>query len=165
MLNLSTVKTPNIYAIIGRSEMKKLIKEASKTLFTEQNELNNVVWISFTDPNKSFLYNSILFKDSIKIRCWDVEEEFLSYKPISEEDILKLYNFIISYKDKKFIINCEAGQSRSSAVGLFIEYINRDMFMYKKWSHFPSKILAHERYSPNMYILNKLKEIYEKEEK
>jgi len=112
VLNLNTVKTPNIYAIIGRSEMKKLIKEASKIPLTEQNDLNSLVWISFTDPNKSFLYNSIHFKDSIKIRCWDIEEEFLGYKPISEEDLLKLYNFIIHYRDKKFIINCEAGQSR-----------------------------------------------------
>ena len=37
--------------------------------------------------------------------------------------------------------------------------------MYKKWSHFPSKVLAYKRYSPNMYIFNKLKEIYEKEDK
>lgn len=149
---MNTIKTYNIEAIIGRSEMKYFLKN---------NEQSDLVWISITDPNINFLYQSCTFKDTLKLRFWDVEEDFLGYKKASKEDLDKIYDFVMKHKDNKFIINCEAGKSRSSAIGLFIEYISRDFFMYEKWEHFPSRILQNERYTPNMYIFNELRTRYE----
>lgn len=155
-MKFNSVSTYNIEAIIGRSEMKQFLK---------YNNHSDLIWISFTDPNKNFLYQSCTFKDTLKLRFWDVDEDICGYKKASKEDLDKIYNFILKYRNEKFIINCEAGQSRSSAVGLFIEYINRYMFIYDKWEHFPSKILQHERYIPNMYIFNELRNRYDKENK
>ena len=59
-------------------------------------------------------------------------------------------------KDRVFLINCEAGVSRSAAIGLAIEYLLRDKELYQKWEYFPSKILQHWRYTPNMTVFNKI---------
>ena len=74
--------------------------------------------------------------------------------PINLIQAKEIYDFIMKNKNSEFLINCEAGVSRSAAVGLAIEYLLRDKGFYPKWEQFPSKVLQHWRYQPNMNVFN-----------
>ena len=152
MEGLVTCKGNNIYAIIGRDEIQ--------TLDMKFNHLkqfpNDLCFISLSDPNKDFIKTDNYFKDELKLKFWDIEEDFNDYKIITDIQSKQIYDFIMKNKDSEFLINCEAGVSRSAGVGLAIEYLLRDFDFYEKWEHFPSKVLQHWRYAPNMTVFNKI---------
>lgn len=152
MEGLVTCKGNGIFAIIGRNEIQSLDME-----FNNLREFSkDLCFISLSDPNKYFIKTNDYFKDELKLKFWDVEEEIGNYAPIHLIQAKQIYDFIIKNKHSEFLINCEAGVSRSAGVGLAIEYLLRDFELYPKWEHFPSKVLQHWRYQPNMTVFNKI---------
>lgn len=155
MENLVTCRGNRIYAIIGREEIQS--EDFNNDFYSNINLFpNELCFISLSDPNKEFIKTDNYFKDELKLKFWDVEEEIGNYAPIHLIQAKQIYDFIIKNKDSEFLINCEAGVSRSAGVGLAIEYLLRDFDLYPKWEHFPSKVLQHWRYCPNMTVFNKI---------
>ena len=155
--NVFSIQTDLVKAIISRSE----IIEYSKNKFENLNKDDKTVLISITDPNNDLLSNDILnqFKDSLCVQFWDIEEQIGNYEPINDEITLKILNFIEKHKTNNFIIHCEAGISRSAAIGLAIFYIcqfkhiDKDVFLNND-----NPLKEHIRYYPNMFVFNRIVE-------
>jgi hypothetical protein len=91
-------------------------------------------WISVGQPDYrghsyEHVVNECLDKlNSLKIKFWDLEEpcpgnpgdEETLYPP-SALDAKQIVDFIKDNEGKNFIVNCEAGISRSGAICLFLE--------------------------------------------
>lgn len=146
--NIYTLHNNLIEAIISRSEL-----ENSFVLFDKEASL-----ITIRDPGTKPVSKQVIeyFKNYITIDFWDVEEDFASYKVIDKEKSILLHDFIIN--NNKFIINCEAGKSRSAGVGMAIECIkNFDSELYFHQIGF-SSVKEHPRYIPNRYVYKSIVE-------
>ena len=153
--NLVTCKGNGIFAIIGRDELESYPSYDEPynyiSLFPK-----DLCFITISDINRDNINHSNHFANTLELKFWDIEEDIGNYKIITDEQAKQIYDFIVKNKDKEFLINCEAGVSRSAGVGLAIEYLLRDKDLYEKWEHFPSKVLQHWRYQPNMTVFNKI---------
>lgn len=102
------------------------------------------------------------FKDSLRVKFWDIEEDSNEYKVIPDDIAKQIQDFIIKNTDNKFIVHCRAGQSRSAGVGKAIECINH-FDVDKKYDYqtsFNSEISKHSRYSPNLTVFDKIVKKY-----
>ena len=164
---VQTISTNTIEAIISRNEMKCAIYQ---NIIDKQ----NLVLISIGEPTEKpggCLQDIKLsdedvkdFKDSLRVAFWDIEEDFGDYKIITDEQAKTLQDFIIKNKENRFIINCQAGKSRSAAVGKAIECITTfgigDEAKYNYKTCFNSEISAHSRYCPNLTVFDKIVKEY-----
>lgn len=153
MKNLATAKGNGIYAIIGRDEIESY-PSYDKPYNYIKDFPNDLCFITISDPDKENIDDKGHFLDILKLKFWDIEEEIGRFMPINLIQAKEIYDFIMKNKNSEFLINCEAGVSRSAAVGLAIEYLLRDKGFYPKWEQFPSKVLQHWRYQPNMTVFN-----------
>lgn len=150
-----TVSTSNIYAIVGRWDLQYEFENHSVDNIRKLPK--DLAYINIYEPTLEPIEDYNHFKDKLQISFYDVEEEWTDkIKPLTDSQGKEIYDFILKNKNIKFLINCEAGISRSAGVGLAIEYLFRDKFLYPKWEHFPSKVLQHKRYIPNMEVFNKI---------
>jgi predicted protein tyrosine phosphatase len=156
----NTISTATIEAIISRNEIIDLIE-------TNKLDKENLVLVSISEPHQDGYEDEALtdmqvqgFKDSIRVKFWDIEEDFGKYKIISDEVAKQLQGFIINHKDDQFIVHCKAGQSRSAGVGKAIECIKYfgtgDTAKYNYQTSFNSEIDKHPRYSPNLTVFDKI---------
>ena len=85
----------------------------------------DTVLISIHNPDSDVHIDSLVdgWNDVIQIQFWDVEESIGDYEPITKEQGAILKEFIEKNKDKKFLIHCAAGSSRSAGVGMAVECI------------------------------------------
>ncbi len=164
---VQTISTNTIEAIISRNEMRCAIYQ---NIIDKQ----NLVLISIGEPTEKpggcsqdiKLSDEEVkdFKDSLRIEFWDIEEDFGDYKIITDEQAKEIQDFIIKNIDNKFIINCQAGKSRSAAVGRAIECIKffgiGDEAKYNYKTSFNSEISAHSRYCPNLTVFDKIVKEY-----
>ena len=139
---LVTAKTNNIFAVIGREELESCLNDFP----------DGLVLISITDPELKHVETNTKFVDELKLKFWDVEEEFLRFCPIHPLQAKQIKDFILLHKYKKFLINCEAGISRSAGIACAIEVLLRDTYLFPKESHVVSKIRQHWRYDVNNYV-------------
>ena len=168
-----TISTEFIEAIIGKEEVEILVRNK------EIVNINELALITISDPvfdadlelERSPLSDNICnqFADFIKVSFWDMttkEENLPLYegkKVIDNKTITDLYNFIIKNKDKKFLINCNAGHSRSAGVGVFVHYILGDYTdLYDFRTSWDNVISKHWRYAPNPSILDNYLLMFEK---
>ena len=111
--------------------MKK-VKAIPKFVFDENfsNETfinhNNACFISILDfDNDEQKFDSSI-SNFLQVKMFDIEEDLTDnrgnfYQKPSDEELLKIVNFIIRNKDKNiFIVHCSAGISRSGAVATYI---------------------------------------------
>lgn len=159
---LSTISTNTIEAIISRNEIKELIR-------TDKLDKEKLVLITIGEPdNKSTskltLEETRGFKDILMVEFWDIEEDFNQYKIITDEQGKIIQDFILKNIDDKFIINCQAGKSRSAAVGKAIECLKffgiGDEAKYNYKTSFNSEIDTHSRYCPNLTVFDKIVKDY-----
>jgi predicted protein tyrosine phosphatase len=128
----------------------------------------DIVLISITEPESSVTYPdtklsedspiyTLGYHDVIEMKFWDVEKPIgTNYLPLSDEQGKELRTFIEKNKDKKFLIHCKAGESRSAGIGLAVECIvnfngNRYEFRTGK-----TDIYNYTRYSPNLTVFDKI---------
>lgn len=149
--NIPTIETELITAIVGIDEIERIYPEEQTVL------------ISITEPD------SELIPDSIKMRYlhvhetkfWDVLDKVIGadgneYDVIPMETARKIKEFILDNKDKKFVVHCKAGISRSAAVGCCIECLveyEGDVYGYKT-GH--SSIKEFWRYHPNPTVFDRI---------
>lgn len=160
-MKFSSTKTKHIELIIGQEEFISL------SLLTKKEDLNDFNIISIFEPTETILplelyesFNShlILTFADIRKKIEDTnlslnEKEELSKLEIQNKDFEILKDYILNNKDKKFIINCQVGVSRSAAIGIILENLLNDNQIDIDLE--TNKILSHWRYSPNPIILEK----------
>jgi predicted protein tyrosine phosphatase len=119
----------------------------------------NVVLISISEPDNSEYVsdnkvNVIGFHDVLEMKFWDVEKPIGKYTPLTDKQGEEIRKFITTNKDKKFLIHCKAGQSRSAGIGLAVECIvNFDGSVYD-YKTGKTDIYDYERYSPNLTVFD-----------
>lgn len=94
------------------------------------------------------------FADVLQIQFWDIEESLGRYEAITKEQGSIIEDFIIKNKDKRFLVHCAAGQSRSAGVACAIECIanyDGDSYGYKT-GYSAIKAFDSDRYSPNWTV-------------
>lgn len=159
-----TVSTPDIRAIISRHDLLHAIS-------TNEIDPTSLVLISIAEPIYEHYTDEALtdeqvapFLDSIRVRFWDIEEDFPPYTVIPDSVAQDLQSFILSHLAHQFIIHCRAGVSRSAGVGKAIECIKHfgigEEAVYLYSTSFASPIDIHPRYHPNHTVFRKLTHSY-----
>lgn len=166
--DIETISTKTIEAIISREEMQCAIHQ-------DVIDKENLVLISISEPVLAHYSDESLtdldvqgFKDSLRVKFWDIEEDFGDYKIITDEQAKIIQNFILvnlrKDSETRFIVHCKAGKSRSAAVGRAIECIKffgiGDEAKYSYKTCFNSEISAHSRYTPNLTVFDKIVKDY-----
>lgn len=164
-LNFNSIKTKNIELIIGQDEF------ATLSLLTKKEDLKEYNSISIYEPFESILPLELYenFNAHLILEFSDIRKDFRemykdnkisldTYNELERDEIKNshldiLRDFILNNKDKKFIINCYAGISRSAAIGYILEDILNKDINDKELEQ--NKILSYWRYSPNKFIIEK----------
>jgi predicted protein tyrosine phosphatase len=143
------VQVPNIYGvdmvkILSKKDIKKL--SYKKPAFTSP-----VVRISIVDsnPHDHVIIKSKHCRDILCLEFEDIDEvifhngaTFGSCNLFTPKQAEQVVCFLEDYKDFEVIINCDAGYSRSAAVGMMACEIKG---LDHSWIRFPE-------YKPNMYV-------------
>jgi predicted protein tyrosine phosphatase len=145
------LKTDLFEGIISRKEFL--------TLHNNNLISKDIAIISIHDPDIPLHNDEIMnkYNSSIQMQFWDIEEQIGNYKPITKEQGQILKDFIITNKDKKFLIHCMAGQSRSAGIACAIECIVKfdgDKYNYLTGGENASDVKNHSRYSPNLIVFD-----------
>lgn len=129
--------------ILSKRRFNELMSEND---ITDENveDVDNAFMISINDTNRPDGFRPQHFKDDhdnvMVLEFDDVDNEWEvsptnkgKCTPFSEEQAIDLFNFINRNKDKHMcIVHCEAGISRSGAVGTFVhDYIGGDFNKFK----------------------------------
>lgn len=164
-LKFNSTQTKNIELIIGQDEFTTL------SLLTKKEDLKKYNCISIYEPFESILPIELYenFNAHLILEFSDIRRDFRkmykdnkisldTYDSLEKDEIKNshldiLIDFILNNKDKKFIINCYAGISRSAAIGYILEDILNKDINEKEIEQ--NKILSHWRYSPNKMIIEK----------
>ena len=115
---------------------------------------HDIAVICILDPDIEFHDKMIMksYNSALQIRFWDVEVGVGKYQPLTKEQGQKIKEFILENKDKRFLVHCMAGQSRSAGVACAIECIaNFDGNNYE-YATGKSDVKNHDRYSPNYTV-------------
>lgn len=140
--------------IVSRKEFLELNKEG---YFNRDPEKIAVISI-FSPDNMPINIKQEGFDNYIAVGFWDIEDNIGPYKIISEDIANRIKNFILQNKDKKFLIHCDAGMSRSAGVGLAVECLIKHNGDKYQASLEPSEIYQYRRYSPNLTVRDKILE-------
>jgi predicted protein tyrosine phosphatase len=142
-----------IHAILGKKEFFNM--------YSNIENKKDIVLISITEPNNDYIPDEYKngFNDVLETKFWDIERDTTDfdgtfYPMISRDEAKKIKDFIVKNKDKKFLIHCAAGVSRSAGVGCAVECIvnyDSDVYYYKT-SY--SDIKNHKRYAPNYSVFD-----------
>lgn len=120
---------------------------------------DGVVAISIINPEGVTPVNFDLLKhfdDVLQTSFWDLEEPIGRLSIISDEEAFEIFNFINKNKDKRFLIHCMAGESRSAGVARAVECIcdfDSDLYLYATSS---TALKEHPRYSANLVVFDKI---------
>ena len=88
-----------------------------KNVLPKIEEFKNTFFISIVDPEDKDLHER-----TDNYRTWkfyDIEQDISSYKAISFDQAVEIFEFIKSNEGKNLIVHCHAGVARSSAIGEF----------------------------------------------
>jgi len=162
-----SIETNNIMAIFSKDELISMFKIAEGSdRVLDKYDLSNTALITISDPISNNMDEERKpvedeycnnFSSFLKIGFWDrtsISDDGL-HDIISIEEVKNIANFIKDNKEKNFIINCNAGISRSAGVGLLVEYICGDFEdLYHFKTSFDDVISKHFRYAPNLIVLD-----------
>ena len=126
----------------------------------------DIVLISISEPTSDGYGDTTLsvvdpisvlgYHDVLEMKFWDVEEPIRNYLPLTDEQGSLIREFIQRNTDKKFLIHCKAGISRSAGIGKAVECLidyNGDKYAYSTGI---SNIGDYDRYFPNRTVYDKI---------
>lgn len=91
----------------------------------------NKILISIQNPSKKYTYRYYpeyeRFYDHIILEFWDLTALWQSYELFNSDIADQIYAFIAKHPDRDIVIHCDAGASRSVAVGTVL----RDLIGYE----------------------------------
>jgi predicted protein tyrosine phosphatase len=155
MANSFYLSNDLFYAIVGKEEFKEM------SLKLNNEDKKNMVVISITEPDNSYIEDIYIngFHDVLETKFWDIEtdiiyEEGKSYYKITKEEGLKIKEFILKNKDKKFFIHCAAGVSRSAGVSCACEALILFQGNVYEYQTGYSEVKSHPRYAPNYSVFD-----------
>lgn len=121
-------------------------------------------WISIGEPDipESIISNRILDAlPNLKLSFWDIVEPLKSilpeeppFLPPSEKDAARIVDFLVKNRGKNFLINCQAGKSRSGAICAFLE-----KHMSYEWLE-EGKTRTFKRVGPNKLLVRMMEDYY-----
>ncbi len=129
--------------------------------YYNRDEIENkedIVLIAIHDPDRSSHPDFKVegFADVLQMHFWDIETSIEGYEAITLEQGKEIKEFIYQNKDKKFLIHCAAGISRSAGIGCAVECIVNYRGMNYEYKTGSSDIRNHWRYSPNWTVYDKI---------
>ncbi len=149
----------------------KQIKAIPKQLF--ENNFSNkefeyydyACFISILDNDNDEKRYEGAVDNFLQVKMWDIERDAKDtdgtiYEKPPDIELKKIVDFVNKHKDKSvFVIHCTAGVSRSGAVATFLydkflSEIDKEKFRYENI-----------HIVPNLYILNRLKELDKESDK
>ncbi len=135
-VELNTIKNNLFEAVFSKKELKdnylKLSKEAAL--------------IVVSNPDNDNFKKLNFFSKELYVAFYDSEEDSF-YPSVSESIIKTLKNFVFENLDKKFIICCEAGISRSAGIAKAVEVLSGIEI---------GGIDSFKRYRPNKFLFKRL---------
>jgi len=139
--------------IIGKKELELLSKE-------DLVQKSGTVLIGIHDPDSDLNITEVTdgFDAVLELKFWDIEKPIGTCNPISPEQGKELFDFIIKNQNKRFLVHCHAGMSRSAGIGCAIECIvnfNSNVYHYKTAT---SDIRSHSRYFINWTVFDQIME-------
>ena len=152
--DIDTVRSDILIGVIGKMDYLSLYYN------DEIQDKENIALICILEPNVNNHPNEKIegFHDVIQTKFWDITEPRIkhgeTYPCITKEQGLELKEFILKNKDKKFLVHCAAGKSRSAGTALAIECLvkyNGDLLEFNT-SYSAVKSHTSNRYSPNLLV-------------
>lgn len=100
----------------------------SRTQIIESFPDEQICLISISNPDYEYSHSvpTAGWNDVLEIQFDDIERSWMGWIPITATQARDIYEFIIRNLGKDFVVHCDAGVSRSMAVGCFIH----DFFNY-----------------------------------
>ena len=149
---------------IGVLSKEEFIEIAKEMISLSTKEKQKIAIISIQNPRDD---NRELFEplklheygDFIVSKFWDLENDMGELKAISDKESSILANFIADNGDKKFLIHCSTGVSRSAGVARAVECLvkyNGDYYDYVTGNLFSKQIKDYPRYHPNYTVMVKI---------
>ncbi len=86
--------------------------------------VSDIVLISIETPDRVYREDDLhreKWKDSLVVQFHDIDREEDGLTAINTDHAQEIVDFILKHNGEEFIIHCDAGISRSAAVGLFME--------------------------------------------
>lgn len=155
VFDLPIVQNDLFEGIMGAHEFKEYQKGLSI------DDRKNLVLISISEPDTEEKMSDepvhvVGFHDVLEMKFWDIEYPIGHYEPLTWEQGKEMREFIVKNKDKKFLIHCRAGMSRSAGTGRAVEcLVNHDGDIYAYCtSH--SDIQDFQRYEPNLTVFDRI---------
>ena len=105
------------------------------------------------------------FVANIRQDFWDTEDNVPGYDTISESQADELVRFIYNNQNRRFVIHCDAGQSRSAGAALAVECIlkcNGDRYAFSLEAPF---VGSNPRYTPNRKVYDKIMDAWDRFQK
>ena len=146
---------PNVSNIFSRAEMEAAIIE-------NPNIINEFAIISMTDPEMKHVKGIKKGQDVLRLKFWDIEENFCNLKTISGTQAKEIAGFIVKNKSRIFITQCEAGQSRSSSVAEAIECILEHNGDIESFDSVVNPLRANPRFDLNKKVRNTIVSVFDK---
>jgi predicted protein tyrosine phosphatase len=147
----NTISNDLIYAIIG-------VDEYLHAYNNDWIDKDNLCLISIHYPYANVHPDTKIqgFADVLQVKFWDTEHDSERTPVISHEIANEIREFIINNKDKRFLIHCTAGKSRSAGVGLAVEcLINFEGDVYGFMTGY-SDVKENPRYTPNRAVFDRI---------
>ena len=152
-MELNTITTENLFAVISKTEFLEILDDLPQDLAI----------ISISEPVTEY-YSDESISDEIlsrfsayhKSKFWDIEEPIGDYETIPSETAKALKDFILDNSDKKFLVHCRAGQSRSAGVAMALEcLLSHDGNKYD-YATSGTSFYTNSRYCPNLTVYDKI---------
>lgn len=134
--------------VFSRSELEQFV----------QNDHSEYVAIRIVNPKWKAHLESTSFQDEIRLEFWDVEDQIGSYTPINLDQANSIVKFLKKHKaHKRFVFQCEAGESRSYTCALFFadKILGDDVLV--------GLLSSNQNRSINFAVWNALSESFKKE--
>ncbi|WP_087863906.1 hypothetical protein [Comamonas thiooxydans] len=131
---------------LGSSLKGPAVKVFSRLQAEERSAEPGEVCISITNPAQLKVplegYGALL-----RLGFHDIDQVYGSFTTMSREQAWQALEFILAHKDQPLVVHCEAGASRSVAIGLFAAGL----------LHRPMYVANTDVVVPNAWVLNQLR--------
>jgi len=84
----------------------------------------HTVLVRIKDDEFATLKYPDLYEDILEVLFADIDQPSVYDQLMTEEQAQQIFNFMDKYRDRKFVVHCQAGISRSSAVGCSWAHMN-----------------------------------------
>lgn len=109
----------------------------------------NTVLVRINDDQFAPLKYPDHYDDILEVLFADIDQPSIYDQLMTEEQAQQIFNFMEKYRDKKFVVHCQAGISRSSAVGCAWAYMNGLLELEEKIRRTPC-------FYPNAHVYRRL---------